>query len=391
MSPGVALGYLFWTRHRRGLSIVAGYLLGVVFLFRIACGGTIASILGEKPGPGLFPIVFLFLLSGLPMTLGYFLCIFSFSREVQRIEACESGFPRRLRHLPLPTLALAGWPMLWGSATIVLVWLVLALGALRPCGYDVPLGWPGLLLAVSLAWLQAIIWTPFPLPWVRVVLFFPVASVLVFVPMALLPFGVSAMFGYILLAVLLPAAYLTAIHGVSRARRGENEHWSKPAWLPSPRTAMWPRPPFTSAERAQLWFEWRRCGLAFLLVAGSSLLWFPVVFSVVLPYAGLPTAAAIVFIFLLGLAAMCGPLVGKLPGKEQTRAVSSFLATRPLSDGALLRAKFKAAALSTLAGWAVLGIGLLLWMLLGDHGAEMVKELETMRQQQSLSSTDAVF
>jgi hypothetical protein len=120
-------------------------------------------------------------------------------------------------------------------------------------------------------------------------------------------------------------------------------------------------------------------------VAGCSLLWFPLVFSVVLPEVGLPTAAAIVFIFLLALAAMCGALVGKLPGKEQTRAVSSFLATRPLSDGALLRAKLKAAALSTLAGWAVLGIGLLLWMQLGDHGAEMAKELERLRQQQTVS------
>jgi hypothetical protein len=390
MSPGVALGYLLWTRHRRGLTIVAGYLLLVVFFCRIGWGGQIAATLEKGPWTRVvflvFWLVFLNLLVGLAAALGYLLCIFSFSRDVQRFEACESGFPRRLQHLPLPTLALAGWPMLWGSAAMVLVWLALAWGALRPYGFNVPLGWPALLLALSLAWLQAIIWTPFPLPWVRAVLFFPLAGFLVFVPMALLAFDVSAMFGCILLAVLLPAAYLTAIHGVSRARRGENEHWVRPAWLRWPRTRMHPLPPFTSAERAQLWFEWRRCGPAFpLAVAFSSLFWFPFVFSVVLPNGGLPTAAAILFIFLLALAAMCGALLGRLPGREQTRAVSSFLATRPLSDGALLRAKFKVAALSTLAGWVVLGIGPLLWMNLGDHAAEIAKELETMRQQQSVS------
>lgn len=183
MSPGVALAYLLWTRHRRGLMVLTGYLLGVVIFCRIVLGGTFASSLDKNPEPGvvlyILWVVFLliFFYGGLAAAVGYLLCIFSFSREVLRFEGCESGFPTRLRHLPLPTLALAGWPMLWGSAAMVLVWLVLAWGALRPYGYNVPLGWPALLLAVILAWLQAIIWTPFPLPWVRALLFFPLEAV----------------------------------------------------------------------------------------------------------------------------------------------------------------------------------------------------------------------
>jgi hypothetical protein len=62
------------------------------------------------------------------------------------------------------------------------------------------------------------------------------------------------------------------------------------------------------------------------------------------------------------------------------RALSSLLATRPVSTGALVRAKFETAALSTLAGWSVLAVGLLLWFTLGGHTAEMAGQFEAMRQ-----------
>jgi Ca2+/Na+ antiporter len=375
MSPGVALGYLFWTRHRRGLTILAGYLLLVVFFCRFVWGRPIAATLEEGPWTGVvflvFWMVFLCLLVGLAVALGYLLCIFVFSREVRRFEACESGFPRRLRHLPLPTLALAGWPMLWGSVTVMLVWLVLAWGALRPCGFNVPLGWPALLLAVVLAWVQAIIWTPFPLPLVRAVLFFPVASVLVFVPMSLLAFDVTEILGYVLLAVLLPAAYWTAIHGVSRARRGANEHWSKPVWLRWPWAATRPRPPFVSAARAQLWFEWRRGRIAFPLgIALSGLTILPFVIPLREDEERLLCLLA-PLITSFCLASMCGAELGRLPGQGW---FSSFIATRPLATAMLARVKFEAALLSAMAGWAGMIVGLMLWLALSGHVREIVAE-----------------
>lgn len=385
MSPGVALGYLFWTRHRRGLMVVAGYLLIVVLFCRGLFGGAFASTLDQPPTPGLLVyalwLAFLLLCFGLAIALAYLLCIFAFSREVRRFEGCESGFPSRLRHLPLPALALAGWPMLWGSATMMLGWLVLAWGAFRPCGYDVPLGWPALLLAVALAWLQAIIWTPFPLPWVRAVLFFPVSFVLVFVPMALLAFDVSAIVGYLLLAVLLPAAYWTAIHGVSRARRGEKEHWSRPVGRRWPLTAKRMRPPFSSAIRAQLWFEWQRGRIAFPL--GCTLSWLAI-FLFFGPWSKDEERLLFPYVLLISglcLATVCGAFIGEWTGQEKRTGFSSFIATRPISTGMLARAKFEAAVLSTLAGWVGMLVGLMVWLALSGYGREIVEEqIAAMRQ-----------
>ncbi len=385
MSPSLALAYLFWTRHRRNLTILAVYLLVVVTFCRIVLGRNIASLLNENSIPPevayILVAVNLVFFATLAVALAYLLCIFSFSREVQRLEARESGFPSRLLHLPLPTPALAGWPMLWGSITLVVGWLTLAWGVLWPCGMHVPLGWPALLLAVVLAWLQAIVWTPFPLPWIRLLLFVLLSCVPVFIPMALLVHEVSVVVGYALLAVLLPAGYLAAIHGVSCARRGENGHWSWSAELRSTNTAMSTRPPFVSASQAQLWFEWRRSGFAFpLTVAFYALLWFPIGMSSSLQQGDLPTTAGILLLFMFLLASTCGVVMGRLPGRDRTRALSSFLATRPLSASSLVHVKFQAAAWSTLMAWAVVAFGLLLWGVLGGHGAELATQFETLRQ-----------
>ncbi len=387
MSPALALAYLFWTRHRRNLTILAVYMLVVVIFCRIVLRGNIASLLNENTTPAEAAYILLAMrlvfFASLAVALAFLLCIFSFSREVQRLEARESGFPSRLLHLPLPTPALAGWPMLWGSITLVLGWLTLAWGVLWPCGLHVPLGWPALLLAVVLAWLQAIVWTPFPLPWIRLLLFILLSCVPVFIPMALLVHDVSVVIGYILLAVLLPAGYLAAIHGVSRTRRGENGHWSWPAGLRWTRTAMPTHPPFASAAQAQLWFEWRRSGLAFPLTAAFyGLFFFPFLMSSFLHEGGnfLPTAACFMLLFMFMLAAACGAVTGRLPGRKPTRALSFFLATRPLSAASLVRAKFEVAARSTLTAWTVVALGLLLWVVLGGHGAEMAAQFETMRQ-----------
>lgn len=385
MSPGVALGYLFWTRHRRGLMVVAVYLLLLVIVCRLVLGETFASTLDKAPGSEAELYIRLasvfFLCPGLAIAVAYLLCIFAFSREVRRFEGCESGFPLHLRHLPLPARALAGWPMLWGSATMVLVWLVLAWGALRPCGFNVPLGWPALLLAVALAWLQAIIWTPFPLPWVRALLFIPVSGLIVFVPMALLAFDVSTILGYLLLAGLLPAAYWAAICGVSRARRGENEYWRRPAWLRWPWTRTHMHPPFPSAARAQLWLEWQRGRIAFPV--GCVLSWLTI-YLFVLTWSQVEERLWLFYFLLISglcLATVCGVLIGAGPVHQRGKDFSSFLATRPLSTGMLARAKFETAMLTTFAGWAGMIVGLMLWLALSGLGRETVTEwIEEMRQ-----------
>src|SRR5262245_45643865 len=137
MSPALALGWYTWTRHRRGLIFLGGYWL-VVMIF---CRAVPERIFRPAPEQSFTaaPLagVFIVLCGGLAAALAYLLMIFSFSREMQ-LEVCESGFPARLGHLPLPTRALAGWPMLAGSVSMILGWSTLAWAARRPFGFDVP-------------------------------------------------------------------------------------------------------------------------------------------------------------------------------------------------------------------------------------------------------------
>lgn len=376
MPPALALAYLFWTRHRRSLTLVGGYWLVVMILYQVV------------PRESYFfePMVFLFLCACLIATTGYLVLVFTFSREV-RLEGCESGFPARLWTLPLPTLALTGWPMLWGSATMILGWMMLAWAARRPYESDVPLLWPGLLLAVVLAWLQAIVWTPLPLPWVRAFLFIPVSIVLVFTTMAVLALDVPSVAVCGLLTVLLLAAYWTAVRGAVRARSGATVQWSWPVWLRLPRTTR-TRSPFRSAAHAQLWLEWRLHGIVFPMTAASCLvLALPILLiakhldpvdRVVPPLLQSWQPVASVMVWILAIVWTCGMDIGRLG--RGTYRLSSFWATRPISEAMLVRPKFVTAACSTLAGWGVLVVGFLVWLALSGYTAEATRQLAAMEQ-----------
>jgi hypothetical protein len=289
---------------------------------------------------------------------------------------------------------------------MALAWLTLAWGALRPAlrPYEVepPLWWPALTLAVVLAWLQAIVWTPFPLPWLRAVVLIPIISPLAFLLPLVDALDFSPVIGYGLLIALLPAAYGVAVVGVARARRGAGPRWTWPGWPARlRRTFSTPlRPSFVSPLRAQVWFEWRRAGLSFpVMLFACSLIWLPLIpitakflddaagaGQALVPLFLLREVGSLwltvsgVLIFAPFLALVCGGEMGKLPGRERTFALSSFLTTRPVSAWTLVRAKFEAAALSTLAGWGVASAGLLLWFALGGHAAEMAETFGALRQ-----------
>jgi hypothetical protein len=394
MSPSLALAYFLWTRHRRGLALIAVYWLALILLCRTlpveSVSGAIWGILFAAPCSLAFPLL---------------LVSCSFSWEA-KLETRESGFPSCLRHLPLPTYALVGWPMLWGCGALALAWLTLDWGALRPAlqpyGIEPPLWGPALTLAVALAWLQAIAWTPFPLPWLRAVVLIPLISPLAVLLPLVDALDLSQVIGYGLLMVLLLAAYATAVAGVARARRGEGAYWTWPGW------SAWRRwisstpahHRFGSPLRAQVWFEWRRVGLSFpVMIFACSVIWIPLIpttagfiddahragMILVPPFlldevGSLWLVASNVLIFAPFLASVCSMEMGKLPGRQRSLVLSSFLATRPVSAWTLVRAKFEAAALSTLSGWGVAAVGLLLWFALGGHAAEMAQTFDAFRQ-----------
>ena len=65
----------------------------------------------------------------------YFLAVFSFGLAGD-LAARHSIYPARMFTLPVTTAALAGWPMLYGTATMASLWVATALLALRPSGID---------------------------------------------------------------------------------------------------------------------------------------------------------------------------------------------------------------------------------------------------------------
>ena len=99
----------------------------------------------------------------------YFLAVFSFGLAGD-LAARQSIYPARMFTLPVTTAALAGWPMLYGTAAMASLWVATAL--LARAGRresTLPLIWPALLAAAFLAWTQALMWMPYGLPGLRVI------------------------------------------------------------------------------------------------------------------------------------------------------------------------------------------------------------------------------
>jgi hypothetical protein len=82
-------------------------------------------------------------------------------------------------------------------------------------------------------------------------------------------------------------------------------------------------------------------------------------------------------------ASFAGQEIGKLPGRNRTCSASSFLTTRPVSTALFVRVKFQAAALSTLATWAVFLLAILNWFALSGRAAEMMASFDALRQRHS--------
>src|SRR5712691_7136911 len=161
-SPAAAVAWEFRQRHRWGLIAVTGYLLGLAtirFLFLEPGQGIDFE---DAPGFALAVVV------PLTATFMYFLAVFSFGLAGD-LAARQSMYPARMFALPVTTAALAGWPMLYGSAAMTMLWFATRLLAAWPSGFDIPIIWPALLAASLLAWTQALTWMPYPLPGLRVI------------------------------------------------------------------------------------------------------------------------------------------------------------------------------------------------------------------------------
>ena len=161
-SPAAAIGWEFRRRHRRGLCALIGYLitLATIKLVMLARGQVVSFASAES---------FAFTaLVPLTATFMYLLAVFTYGLSGD-LAARHSTYPARAFTLPVSTAALAGWPMLYGTLGMAILWLVTRLVVMWPAGIAIPWIWPAVLAAAAIAWIQALTWMPYGLPGLRIV------------------------------------------------------------------------------------------------------------------------------------------------------------------------------------------------------------------------------
>jgi hypothetical protein len=212
-TPSLALAWQLWGRHRHGLAVALACWLLAALLAAVLPAASPA-----RHAVGLLGCALVW-----PLTLLYLTALFAYGFDGAPIEGGGSCFPARAFTLPVRTRALVGWPMLHGTLAVALAWIGWAVFVFRPCDLDpdLPLWGPALLLAAVLAWIQALLWVPFGLPYVRLVVLLAVPFGLVAAAGAGWVYGVDNLALAGLFAWLTAVAYAVAWAGVSRARRGD--------------------------------------------------------------------------------------------------------------------------------------------------------------------------
>jgi len=353
-SPALAIGWEFRRRHLWALIAMAGYLLALTAI-KLLFLGTMEPIRLDPPD-GRAAVV----ITPLTATYFYLLAAFSFCLAGD-LGARPSIYPARMFALPVRTAALVGWPMLYGTGAVAILWLITALSARWPWRIELPLVWPALLAAVFLAWTQALMWMPYGLPGLRAIVTVPWLATLDAVALLAIHYQVPEPMMVAFLAPQLPLAWVTACSAVARARRGDVPDWRGVFARPGSNAVLTRRRDhFPSPARAQAWFEWRRHGrslpalVALLLPFELALLWLA------------KDAPAFVFEILF-LALITPPFMAACtawtvsqpnPQGRDSYGVPPFIATRPLTSTELIAAKLKMAMWSTLAAWLVVLVAL---------------------------------
>src|SRR5881394_1000608 len=345
-SPALAIGWEFRRRHRWGLMAVAAYLF-VVAMIRF--------VILEPGEPVLVDSGRFVALVSVPLTTTfvYLLAVFSFGFAGD-LPARHSMYPARMFTLPVTNAALVGWPMLYGTAAVTILWLAARLVAVWPSGIAIPVIWPALLAAALLAWTQALTWMPYGLPGIRLIVAVLCLAALDTVVLVALHFKAGEPTMVAILAPQVPLAYLVARFAVARARRGDVPDWRGMLARPARNAVLTRRRDrVPSPARAQAWFEWRRHGRSLPALVGLLL-----PFELALLWLAKDAPAFVFEILFLALItppfmAACTAWTVSQPNPQvrDSYGVSPFIATRPLTSAELIAAKLKMAMWSTLAAW----------------------------------------
>jgi hypothetical protein len=294
-------------------------------------------------------------------TFTYFLGVFTFGLDGD-LAARQSMYPARLFTRPVTSAALAGLPMLYGTAAMIVLWGATRLFALWPSAIHVPSIWPGLLMASLLAWTQALTWMPYPLPGLRIIVTVLWLGTIDGIALLALHFNADESLMLAILAPQIPLAYFAARFAVARARRGDVPDW-RGAFASLERSAQASvrrRQNFPSPASAQAWFEWRRYGRSLPVWVGILL-----PFELVLLWVA-GDSTSLIFTILAGvlltppfMATFAASAVSKsAPNASDSYGITPFFATRPLTNAELVAAKLKMAVGSTVVAWLLVLIAI---------------------------------
>jgi hypothetical protein len=368
-NAALGISYSLWLRMRWVTLGMAIYVAALAIAVQLSSAAMFVASLG---------------IFSLCMALAHLLTVFTLGPT--DFGARGSGYPRFMLTLPVRTQSLVGWPMFIGASFIAFIWIVLAVLVLQPAGLPVPTYWPAAVGAAATAWLQAIGWTPFPSPFVRVPALALATLPLILATCAMAMFPASSVAPIALIVASLTwaaVAYATAVKGVALSRAGNDGEWLRLGAITKlfqrreGRASMKvARPAFRSALTAHLWYELRRNACMFPIMfafvalpisamltpslvapdARRSLMFGNVVLSP--PLIGL-FALVSLFLFLGGI---YGINMGAFDvwGKVQ---MPSFFAVRPLTTTRYVFIKIVAVAISALASWGVLIAMLSMWAI----------------------------
>jgi hypothetical protein len=304
-------------------------------------------------------------------TFTYCLAVFTYGLSGD-IAGRRSMYPHRLFTLPVSTAALAGWPMLYGTIAMGLLWAATRAFVAWPSGFAIPVIWPAVAAAALVAWTQALTWMPYGLPGVRVILAVLWLGTLDSMVLLALRYDARESVMLALTAPQIPLAYLTARWAVARARRGVIPDWRGAfTWIARLAPVRRARGQFASPARAQAWLEWRRHGWTLPALVGILL---PCELALLFATGDTPD---LVWTILLGvlltppfMAALVAATVRKpdLDGRETRldEGLAPFLATRPLANRTLIAAKLEMSLVSTALTWTLMLIAIPLALWLSD-------------------------
>jgi hypothetical protein len=341
-----AIGWEFRWRHRLWLIALGAYVIVFLAIKLLILGP--GRPIRMNPPNGLAG----FILAPVSWTFFYFVAVFSYGLSGD-LAARESIFPARMFTLPVTTRALAGWPVLYGTAAAASLWIATAILVRWPGGVDVyvPWVWPALLAAAYLAWTQALMWMPYGLPGVRVVIAALWLMVVDLIVVLALNYKAREPVMAAICAPQIPAAYLVAWYAVARARRGDVPDWrglfARLGRIVDVRPHQ--RKRFLSPARAQTWFEWRRHGRVL-----------PAMVAIVVPVELLllfiPGNDTAPIVFLILFAVLFTPPFMAAFAAAALSTSTPFTATRPLTGVELIAAKLRMTVWSTLAAWLLVVI-----------------------------------